>query len=102
MSTSHQRKRPAFSLVELLVVIGIIAVLIALLLPSLGRARYEARRVACMSNLRQIGQAFMMYASENKGAFPRTYYLTNFTWTHSPDSFCGLRGSRTPRLPLRF
>jgi prepilin-type N-terminal cleavage/methylation domain-containing protein len=65
-----------FSLVELLVVVGIVAVLVALLLPVLGRARAEANRVACMSNLRQLLQAQLMYANDSRG------FLTYPNWGH--------------------
>lgn len=60
-----------FTLVELLVVIGIIAVLIAILLPALQRARYEARVTQCASNLHQWTVALTAYTAENKGYFPR-------------------------------
>lgn len=64
------RSKTGFTLVELLVVIGIIAVLIAILLPALNRARAQARTVACLSNLRQLYYAFALYVNDDKGKTP--------------------------------
>ncbi len=66
-----KKRRGAFTLVELLVVIGIIALLISILLPALSKARESGNRVACLSNMRQIGMAFLQYLNDNKDRFPR-------------------------------
>jgi prepilin-type N-terminal cleavage/methylation domain-containing protein len=67
---SQRRNRRGFTLVELLVVIGIIALLIAILMPALAKAKEQANRTSCMSNLRQLAAAMLMYTDENKGYFP--------------------------------
>lgn len=63
-------KRKGFTLIELLVVIAIISILAAMLLPSLSRAREQARRTSCKNNLKQLGLALIMYSNDYMGSFP--------------------------------
>src|SRR4051812_46863742 len=68
--TAGRGHRPAFTLVELLVVIGIIALLIAMLLPALSRAREQADTLRCVATLRAMGQAAQLHAAEHDGYMP--------------------------------
>jgi len=74
-------RQGGFTLIELLVVVAIIAVLVALLLPSLARARESARRVGCKSNLRQLALGFVMYG-EGEGKFPVAMFSGGFLYPY--------------------
>jgi prepilin-type N-terminal cleavage/methylation domain-containing protein len=76
------RSKTAFTLIELLVVIAIITLLIALLLPSLARAREQARLVQCSSNLHQVGVGMQFYANDWQSIWPRYY-----NWSTDPSTF---------------
>jgi len=100
MDRQHNRLT-GFTLVELLVVIGIITVLISLLLPALGRARQSAQSIACQSNLRQIGLGLTMYTSANRGYLPPSNFVNNpdmgnsTLWHLALRSFLSGRGDGT-------
>ncbi len=73
----------AFSLVELLVVIAVVAILAALLLPALSRSREKAKEARCASNLKQIYSGFLLYQSDNDGRFPAGFRWNNQIWENA-------------------
>jgi len=93
----HGNAKRGFTLVELLVVIGIIALLIAILLPALRKARLQAEFVACRSNLRQINMAMLSYSLNNHDVVPGTYWQgpINLDW-------CGINNAIYQANPSSF
>ena len=80
-------KRNGFTLIELLVVIAIIAILAAILFPVFARARETANRTSCMSNLKSIGQGYMMYLDDNEGSFG----MVGWTWWSEVQPYVAIR-----------
>jgi prepilin-type N-terminal cleavage/methylation domain-containing protein/prepilin-type processing-associated H-X9-DG protein len=90
-----QSARRAFTLVELLVVIGIIAILIAILLPALNRARQHSAQTVCLSNMRQIGLGVVTYAVDSRGTLPNAMspggdLMTRWYGPHSMGKYWGV------------
>ena len=78
MVIKFNNKKKAFTLVELLVVISIVALLMSIIMPALSKVRIQARETICMSNARTLGQAALLYASNNDDLYPqaKTYEAT--------------------------
>jgi prepilin-type N-terminal cleavage/methylation domain-containing protein len=87
LSGCRRRGSRGFTLVELLVVIGIIALLVGILLPSLNKARDAAKRTACLANLRSLGQLVTMYANQYKGQIPIGCSATGATFSSTPSNY---------------
>ena len=96
----NPNERKGFTLIELLVVIAIIAILAAMLLPALGKAKYSGMRASCINNIRQQYLSQIMYADDMAGKFPYhedgspDYHRTTVTGTRSIVDALGIRTSR--------
>jgi len=76
----RKRRQTGFTLIELLVVIAIIAILAAILFPVFAKARESARKASCLSNLKQLGMATMMYADDHDETYPYFFYVPSMAW----------------------
>jgi prepilin-type N-terminal cleavage/methylation domain-containing protein/prepilin-type processing-associated H-X9-DG protein len=98
--SAPSRQHLGFTLVELLVVIGIIALLISILLPSLGKAREQANATKCASNLKQIGNAINMYVNQNKGFLAPWTNLDQWTDTATGQMLDPYHKNATPEIDV--
>src|SRR5438552_17688928 len=97
--------RRAFTLVELLVVIGIMAILMAILLPAVSAAHERAKTVKCLSNLHQMFLAASVYTQDNHGTYPAAYWyepvkggLRSVNWDFTTSMIAGVRTVETGLL----
>jgi len=96
-------KKKGFTLIELLVVIAIIAILAAILFPVFARARENARRAACQSNMKQIGLALMQYSQDYDEQFPHTSFGgPDTTWDERINAYTSVKAGAWGANPLMF